>query len=62
MKDLFFRTLKIRVSKRIKQPVSKEQITNVLVKVLAFSFLAFCALLFVACFVFVCITESNLGR
>lgn len=60
MKDLFFRVLKQRVSKRMQKPVTKEQIFNVLVNVLVFTFLAFSALLFVACFVFVCVTENNI--
>lgn len=60
MKDLFFRVLKQRVSKRMKKPVTKEQIINVLVNVLVFTFLAFSALLFVACFIFVYVTENNI--
>lgn len=56
----FIEKLAERVSFRMKQPVSKEQITNVLVNVLMFAVLAFSALLFVACFVFVCVTENNL--
>ncbi len=60
MKDLFFRVLKQRVSKRMQKPVTKEQIFKVLEKVLVFAVLAFSFLLFVACFVFVCVIENNI--
>lgn len=48
-----------RVSSRLQHPVTREQITDALVKVLMFVLLAFCAFLFVGVFVFVVVTENN---
>ena len=61
MKELFFRTLRKRVSKRINKPVSKEQIEDAIVKILAFGVVAFAALLYIACFVYVVIIENHFG-
>ena len=46
MKDLFFRILKIRVSKRTDQPVTKEQLKNILVPFVIFGFIILYCILF----------------
>lgn len=56
----FIGKLVANVSKEIGKPVTKEKVLNALIKGLTFLFLLFAAFLFVACFVFVCLTESNI--
>ena len=46
-----------KVSERTGKHQTKERVLNALIKGLVFLFLSACFLLYVACFIFVCITE-----